>query len=311
MVAAFLLTAGNAVAEWVDFEGCRLAPNEANDGDSFHVLHKDREYVFRLYFVDSPETSEMIPSRVVEQTKAFETTKDKLFKAGKEAAAFTKKQLRGSFKISTRWQDARGMSDLGRHYAFVETSDGKDLGELLVAAGLARSFGTEAATESRQAGQLRQRYDRLQQKAKREGLGIWGSGKSGSVGWEEADEEGSEDTSEDDEGAGGLMDSALGATSLSASGPVPSAKPRPSPSPRPALAKASPSPPRSAKAGTGKIKLDPNKATKDELMALPGIDEAKADAIIAARPFAGSYDLLRVPGVGPATLKEIYPYIEE
>jgi DNA uptake protein ComE-like DNA-binding protein len=57
--------------------------------------------------------------------------------------------------------------------------------------------------------------------------------------------------------------------------------------------------------------LDLNEASKEELMALPGIDEAKAAAIIAARPFAGSYDLLRVPGIGPSTLKEIYPHIEE
>jgi competence protein ComEA len=58
-------------------------------------------------------------------------------------------------------------------------------------------------------------------------------------------------------------------------------------------------------------KIDINTATKEELTALPGIGEKIAEAIIAGRPFAGSFDLLRVNGVTPATLKQIYPHIRE
>jgi len=316
-MAALCLAAEARADDWVEFDGCRLAPNESNDGDSFHVKHKGREYVFRLYFVDAPETSELIPSRVREQAEAFESTNDEVLEAGKEASDFTKKLLRKDFRVMTRWEDARGMTKGGRHYAFVETSEGEDLGELLVAAGWARSFGMKAATRSRPAAQWQQRYDRLEQRARRAGAGIWGDGKGAAVTLEEG---GSEDakgeTEESDEGlTGGLMDAALDATTLSTMSASavekPASTPRPSPSPKSAAAKPSPSPVRPAKTKTGKEKLDLNKASKDELMALPGIDEVKAAAIIAARPFAGSYDLLRVPGIGPSTLKEIYPYIEE
>ena len=318
-----LYLAGEVGADdWVEFDGCRLAPNDSNDGDSFHVKHKGREYVFRLYFVDSPETSELIPSRVREQAESFEATEEEVLEAGKEAADFTKKALRKDFKVATRWEDARGMTKGGRHYAFVETAAGEDLGELLVAAGWARSYGMKAATRSRPAAQWQQRYDRLEKKARRAGAGIWGDGKGVPVELEpeqdpakaESEEVAAEE--ENDEGmAGGLMDSALQSTTLSiarrtdAAKPLPS--PRASPSPRPAVAKVGPTPARPAKAASGKAKLDINKASKEELMALPGIDEVRADAIIAARPFAGSYDLLRVPGIGPSTLKEIYPYVEE
>lgn len=311
LTAAILVASNHGAAEWVEFDNCRLAPNESNDGDSFHVMHKGREYVFRLYFVDSPETSELIPSRVQEQAKAFETTKDKVLEAGKKAGDYTKKALRRDFRVTTRWEDARGMSDLGRHYAFVETADGKDLGELLVGAGWARSYGMKAATRSRPAAQWQQRYDRLEKKARRAGTGIWGDGKGGAVALESEEAASESGADEADEGlTGGLMDAALSTTSLSPASRSGAAKPLPSP--RRVAAEVSPTPTRPATTvASGKTKLDINKATKDELMALPGIDEAKADAIIAARPFAGSYDLLRVPGVGPATLKEIYPYIEE
>ena len=124
-----LYLAGEVGADdWVEFDGCRLAPNDSNDGDSFHVKHKGREYVFRLYFVDAPETSELIPSRVRDQAEAFEATSDEVLEAGKEASDFTKKRLRKDFRVMTRWEDARGMTKGGRHYAFVETSEGEDLG---------------------------------------------------------------------------------------------------------------------------------------------------------------------------------------
>jgi len=300
-----------AADEWVELKGCRLADNASNDGDSFHVEHKGREYVFRLYFVDAPETSLLIPDRVSEQAEAFKSTREDVLQAGKGAAAFTKKQLRGDFTVSTRWEDARGMSKGGRHYAFVETASGEDLGELLLAAGWARSYGMKAATKSSSAAQLQQTYDRLEQKARRAGVGIWGDA-DGAVDLDDGQPE--KKASEGEEGgtfmAADVMDSALASVAVlqteekednpSAATPAPAPGASPTPSPAPS---------RAAKPSSSK--LDINTASKEELAALPGIGEVKAAAIIAARPFAGSFDLLRVPGITPATLKEIYPFIGE
>ncbi len=46
--------------EWIVLKDCRLIANPANDGDSFHMSAGENEYLFRLYFVDAPETDEMV-----------------------------------------------------------------------------------------------------------------------------------------------------------------------------------------------------------------------------------------------------------
>ena len=51
--------ARNESKDWIVLNNCRLIVNPANDGDSFHVEHQGREHIFRLYFVDTPETNEI------------------------------------------------------------------------------------------------------------------------------------------------------------------------------------------------------------------------------------------------------------
>jgi DNA uptake protein ComE-like DNA-binding protein len=55
--------------------------------------------------------------------------------------------------------------------------------------------------------------------------------------------------------------------------------------------------------------VDINSAARDELMTLPSVGEKTANEIIGARPFAKVADLNRVPGIGPATLKKIEPFV--
>lgn len=55
--------------------------------------------------------------------------------------------------------------------------------------------------------------------------------------------------------------------------------------------------------------IDINRASRDELMRLPGIGEVRALDIVATRPFADVDDIVRVRGIGPATLEKIREWI--
>ncbi len=59
--------------------------------------------------------------------------------------------------------------------------------------------------------------------------------------------------------------------------------------------------------------VNPNTASRDELMSLPGVGETMANRIIESRqqkPFATLADLQRVQGIGPSTLRALTPYLK-
>ena len=164
--------------DWETLKNCRLVENESNDGDSFHVQAEGEERIFRLYFVDTPEAEDggYVTERVAEQAKEFGISEEESVDMGKKAAAFTRSVLSRPFKVMTRGQNAMGASRLKREYAFITTADGEDLGEMLVSRGLARSFGEDAATPKETVSVLRDKYDRLEAKARQNRVGAWGDG---------------------------------------------------------------------------------------------------------------------------------------
>src|SRR5690606_19182975 len=111
----------------------------------FHVVYQGKEYIFRLYFVDAPESDDTYGERTAAQAKYFGITNAEAVKLGESARDFTGKRLDGrKFTVWTRWRDALGRSKLPRYYAMVKVGD-DDLGELLVSNGLARIYGTRVA----------------------------------------------------------------------------------------------------------------------------------------------------------------------
>src|SRR5438552_5092390 len=173
-VVFLLATAGlGARKEWAKLEHCQLIPNPGNDGDSFHVRANDKEYIFRLYLVDAPETDAADPPRLIEQAKHFGISVPQVIELGERAKSFVQEKLAEPFTVYTRMANAMGRSHIERFYAFVQTKDG-DLGEQLVANGLARVHGrsakppgiTSSAAES-------QKIKDLENQAKQAKLGGW------------------------------------------------------------------------------------------------------------------------------------------
>jgi endonuclease YncB( thermonuclease family) len=304
LVATVLVLVGPAGtsfarAPWVTLENCRYLAKRFNDGDSFHISVSGKEYIFRLYFVDAPETSSEFRDRVEEQAKYFGITPEQTTKAGEVAKAFTREKLSGPFLVRTCWENAMGRSRMQRFYAFVQTNNG-DLGEQLVENGLARIHGASAKPEGLASVRPEwQKLARLEKKAKREKIGAWGANE----------------------------DRMTVRTDEPQSGPDPFEKffhpgkrPRendvPAPeranSPAPSAVVATPTPPTlRPDSAPVEAKLDINNASQTELEDIPGIGPALAKRIMAARPFKSADDLKNVKGFGgPKKYEKVRPYFK-
>jgi competence protein ComEA len=99
----------------------------------------------RLYFADCPEsraTQDADFKRVREQRRFFGLPSEThVIAHGKAASEFTRKALARPFVFHTAFVSAMGRSSDKRYYAFIRTSEGQDLAELLVRQGLARAYG--------------------------------------------------------------------------------------------------------------------------------------------------------------------------
>src|SRR5438876_3606887 len=172
--AVHVAAARDGSKDWVVLENCRLITNPANDGDSFHVSAGEKEYLFRLYLVDAPETDEMTPRRLVEQAKYFSITVPQTIEVGRAAKDFTQEKLSQPFTVLTHMSDAMGQSRLERFYAFVETKEG-DLGEQLVRNGLARSYGFKTAPPGLTSSRIEvEKLLQFENEARQDKIGAWG-----------------------------------------------------------------------------------------------------------------------------------------
>jgi competence ComEA-like helix-hairpin-helix protein len=288
---------GRESKDWIVLENCRLISNPANDGDSFHASAGAKEYIFRLYMVDAPETDEMTPRRLVEQAKYFAITVPQAIEVGRAAKEFTREKLSEPFIIFTHMSDAMGQSRLERFYAFVQTKEG-DLGEQLVRNGLARSYGFKAVPPGLRNSRLElEKIQQFEDEARQEKIGGWGVD------------------------AGRLNVHAQKPPTFSVFVAEKTARPRSlplahTPSATPAFRPSSTAVgPVDLKKLDGKEKIEPgridiNTATEKELKTIPGVGPVMASRIIAARPFRSADDLKKVNGIGDTKYAKIRPYFQ-
>jgi len=269
--------------DWITLDNCKLAPNKSNDGDSFHVQADETEYLVRLYFVDAPETASVGPERLIEQAEYFGVSVPQVIEIGLNAKKFVDAKLSEPFTVVTRLAGGLGRSKVQRIYALVRTKEG-DLGEQLVANGLARIHGTPAAPPgSSTSGDEREKLANLENEAKRRKLGGWGM-----AGQPSNETYPLSQSSSDVSRSISVMPTSNSLTPAMTPGEV---KNR-------------------AKEKTQFGNIDINTATEKELTTVPGIGHVMAARIIAARPFRSADDLKRVSGIGDKKYAQIRRYFQ-
>ena len=164
--------------KWEKMEDCVLADGYM-DGDSFHIRYNNKDIIIRLYFVDCPETNKEFEDRNNDQAGYFGVSDNQVVPLGQKGKKFTQKLLTGrKFTVWTRWEDAQGSSQQQRFFGIVQIGK-EDLGELLVANGLARVYG--ASTVLPNGNSIDSEFERLRQmerRAKAKRLGGWAKKKN-------------------------------------------------------------------------------------------------------------------------------------
>jgi len=257
------LLCGASAQELQKFEGCRLVEAGWADGDSFPVKLPDgKEIVLRLYYVDCNETTaatETDQRRVRDQSSYFGVDDHQVtLESGRQAAEEVKKLLSKPFTVHTAFASALGRSAKPRTYGFITLSDGRDLGEVLVGEGLARSYGVRRNTpDGLNTEAAEAKMDDLELGAAIARRGIWAK----------TDPQRLVALREDRRAEDRQLREAFG-----------------------------------TKAGEP---IDPNTATVDEIMLLPGVGEVLAERIVEGRPYKSVEELRRVPGVGEKVFARI------
>jgi endonuclease YncB( thermonuclease family) len=327
-------------AEWETLRDCRLLDNPSNDGDSFHVSYDGKEFIFRLYFVDTPESDDSFPDRVNDQAVHFGITFDRTLKVGKFATKVTAKVLSRPFTVVTRGQDARGRSNLPRYYAFVRTDREEDLAGLLVGNGLARVYGVRAAPpNSDSIAALSEKYAEVESQARRQQVGAYGRGSlrltRGVEDWNAAPLSSPVESRQADVAPIVTPSQSPEPRDVELLEKIPEIRPvgllegilaRVNASNQQLLEKNSekmareggylkiPGQPQKSNSPDLKSdseKLDLNAATYRELQQLPGIGPSLASEIIKRRPFTSSEELLTVPGIGPKKYAKLRPLVSQ
>jgi competence protein ComEA len=257
-VAFFLLVVSSVAIgqELQKFENCRLAEAGWADGDSFPVKLPDgKEIVLRLYYVDCNEVAaatETDQRRVRDQSSYFGIDDHQItLDFGRRAADEVKQMLSKPFTVHTAFASAPGRSSKPRTYGFITLSDGRDLGEVLVREGLARSYGVRRNTPdglNTDAAEAKMSDLELGAAIARRGI------------WVKTDPQRMVALRGDRRAEERELQEAFGAA--------------------------------------GGQPIDPNTATVDEIMLLPGVGEVLAERIVEGRPYKSVQDLRRVPGIG-------------
>ncbi|OGV46419.1 MAG: hypothetical protein A2X46_09060 [Lentisphaerae bacterium GWF2_57_35] len=159
--------------DWEKLEKCRLIMSEYRDGDSFHVKHGMDEFIFRLYYVDAPETDSELKDRIDEQAQYFDVSPIRIHKLGKTAEQLAAKKMQSDFTVYTKWEDAGGQSRLPRYFGVVLIGK-EDLAETLVSSGLARVYGASSdMPDGRNVNTMFDQLRKLEARAKQKRLGAW------------------------------------------------------------------------------------------------------------------------------------------
>jgi len=263
-----------SAAELKSYPG-KLAPQtDWADGDSFPVIikrnGKEETLVFRLYYVDCPETtaaSKTDKARLLEQARHFGVKNPgDMIPFGKQATKRTRELLAKPFEVHTAFANAMGRSRKPRSYAMIKLSNGDYLSATLVREGLARVKGiNRGLIDGTHSNQFRSKLNDLALAAAIRKSGIWKHSTPEQI----------IQLREQDRIEKAKLDAIVAPTgSVNRENPA-----------------------------------DINNDPIHILTEIKGIGPATAKKIIAARPFTKVDDLLKVQGIGNATLNKIKPFL--